>query len=409
MNRQPYEEQTEHEAPPPSPSLAPHLPDDSKAQWQGWAEIESDPAFFNVMLREMGVRGVSVREIFSLDSEMLAFLPRPVYGVIFLFRWKEDEEFVDTRYKAGTKVWFANQTVSNACASYAMVNIVNNIPNLELGPHLDHFREFTKDFTPALRGDALANFDFVKQIHNSFTRKMDRLNGDLHMKNQLDDSGKTGRKRKAVDDTEDAAHHFIAFMPIDGVLWKMDGLEWQPRSLGKVRSDDWLDQVKASIESRMSRYSDDEIDFAILGIVQDPLQSRIADLAVNINALQQITSRLHDMGVTGKGTQQDQDTLDGPDASLGITPDVLQKAELMPTLKDLLASGLVDDLKQEEEALASAQTGLRQAVRDEQHLHDDDSTKARNRRHDYGDAIHHWIKFLVHKEAIRGLINPCPE
>lgn len=65
-----------------------------------------------------------------------------------------------------------SQTASNACASVALLNIVNNIPDLELGENLQAFKEFTKDFTPALRGDAIANFRFVKEIHNSFARSV---------------------------------------------------------------------------------------------------------------------------------------------------------------------------------------------------------------------------------------------
>ena len=32
-------------------------------------------AFFNVMLKEIGVRGVKIQEVVSLDEEMMAFLP----------------------------------------------------------------------------------------------------------------------------------------------------------------------------------------------------------------------------------------------------------------------------------------------------------------------------------------------
>lgn len=35
-------------------------------------------ALFNVMLREMGVRGLKVQELYSIDDDMLAFLP---YGL----------------------------------------------------------------------------------------------------------------------------------------------------------------------------------------------------------------------------------------------------------------------------------------------------------------------------------------
>lgn len=64
------------------------------------------------------------------------------------------------------------QTIDNACATIAMLNIVNNIQGIELGENLQAFKDFTKDFTPPLRGDAIANFQFVKEIHNSFARSV---------------------------------------------------------------------------------------------------------------------------------------------------------------------------------------------------------------------------------------------
>jgi ubiquitin carboxyl-terminal hydrolase L5 len=85
-------------------------------------------------------------------------------------------------------VWFANQvspslpvtlgllpsdhgkTINNACASVALLNIVNNVPEIELGENLRAFKDFTASFSPALRGDAVGNFEFVKDIHNSFAR-----------------------------------------------------------------------------------------------------------------------------------------------------------------------------------------------------------------------------------------------
>lgn len=70
------------------------------------------------------------------------------------------------------QIMMTPQTASNACASVALLNIVNNIPEVELGEHLLQFKDFTKDFTPALRGDAIGNFHFVKRIHNSFARSV---------------------------------------------------------------------------------------------------------------------------------------------------------------------------------------------------------------------------------------------
>ena len=62
------------------------------------------------------------------------------------------------------------KTINNACASVALLNIVNNLPNVVLGEQLCSFKNFTANFTPALRGDAIGNFEYVKAIHNSFAR-----------------------------------------------------------------------------------------------------------------------------------------------------------------------------------------------------------------------------------------------
>ena len=136
------------------------------------------------MLREFGVKGVKVYEVWGLNEELL-FLPlvlpqqgcvladtfrsQPVYGMIFLFRYRGDD-VNKQEASCPEHIWFANQTHNNACATVSLLNIVNNIPDIDLGEHLRSFKNFTIDFTPALRGDQIGNFEFVKQIHNSFAR-----------------------------------------------------------------------------------------------------------------------------------------------------------------------------------------------------------------------------------------------
>lgn len=92
-----------------------------------------------------------------------------MHGLIFLFRYRSDDE---TKQEASCPehVWFANQTHENACATVSLLNIINNIPNADLGDNLRNFKDFSADFPPALRGDAIGDFEFVKQIHNSFAR-----------------------------------------------------------------------------------------------------------------------------------------------------------------------------------------------------------------------------------------------
>ena len=56
------------------------------------------------------------------------------------------------------------------------------------------------------------------------------LNADLQLKN--DAAPRKKRRRKAQLEEDEAALHFIAFVPVEGKLWKLDGLQPQPQNLG---------------------------------------------------------------------------------------------------------------------------------------------------------------------------------
>jgi ubiquitin carboxyl-terminal hydrolase L5 len=55
-------------------ALAPLSQEDIE-EWEGWIELESEPAFFNIILRDLGVQNVKAQEIFTIDHESLSHLP----------------------------------------------------------------------------------------------------------------------------------------------------------------------------------------------------------------------------------------------------------------------------------------------------------------------------------------------
>lgn len=164
-----------------------------RAVWPGWVEMESEPAFFNTMLKDMNVKGVKVQEVYGLDDEMLAILPQPVHALIFLFRYRETDNN-ETDDACPKHVWFARQVPDFACATVALLNIVNNIPGLHMGDELRNFKDFTQDMDPLSRGDAIDDFQFVKVLHNSFARENDLLVADMHLK----EKAAKARRRQAV-------------------------------------------------------------------------------------------------------------------------------------------------------------------------------------------------------------------
>lgn len=102
-----------------------------------------------------------------------------------------------------------------------------------------------------MRGLTLANSEVIRTHHNSFARPepfvMDRP------------------KPSASDDDE--AFHFIAYVPVNGVVYELDGLKRGPVSLGSYDGTDWLPLTKTVVQERINRYLDTELRFTLLGLV----------------------------------------------------------------------------------------------------------------------------------------------
>jgi len=219
-----------------------------------WCLIESDPGVFTELIRGFGCTGVQVEEIWSLDDDTISRL-NPIHGIIFLFKWRSGEEadgsiVRDSRLE---EIFFAKQVINNACATQAIISILMNVhhSDLKLGENLTNFKEFSKAFDPALKGLSLSNSDQIKEVHNSFARQQ-MFEFDNSMK----------------DDDKDS-YHFVAYLPINGRLYELDGLKDGPVDLGACSQDSWMSHMKPVLERRMMKYSAEEIHFNLMAVVSD--------------------------------------------------------------------------------------------------------------------------------------------
>ena len=135
------------------------------------------------------------------------------------------------------------------------------------------------------------------------------LNGDLQLKNEA--MAKKQRLKRLSDNDQDdseAGFHFIAFVPVGGRVWKLDGLERQPQCLGNLavgssvdsglrfsgmfQGGDWVSHAKPVIEARMAEYEEGQIEFGVLSLVKDPLLSLVPTLAEIVKVSAEASSRL---------------------------------------------------------------------------------------------------------------------
>ncbi|CAK7205607.1 hypothetical protein SEUCBS139899_008385 [Sporothrix eucalyptigena] len=247
--------------------------------WKGWSDIESEPAFFNFILKELGVQDATIFELFGVDESSISYLPDPL-GLIFLYKFVEegDEEAYED---CPENLWFANQTTANACGTIAMLNIAMNCDRLGLGDHLTRFKTATQPLHPALRGHLLSTDETIRSKHNSFARRIDMLVSDLSLKLEWAEAGaktakaassrKSTKKKKKKADEDEAAFHFIAYVPMGNDVWELNGMQEKPLKLGSFDGD-WTAMARERIATRMRNYAafDDTAIFNLLALCHTP-------------------------------------------------------------------------------------------------------------------------------------------
>lgn len=345
----------------------------------------------------------------------------------------------------------------NACGSIALLNLVMNIPNVELGKHINRFRNSTKDMSPNQRGKAVAEFAFVRQAHNSWARKSDMMNEDKLLrenvlkKNQYKKRGTTARpSRKKKKDEYENAYHYIAYMPANGEIWRMDGMEKSAESFGSYSEETWLAQVVSVLQERMELLVNQGIQFNVLAMTKDPLLNIRTDLAQNIKSISALESRLEEVQPSLRGPVTNGHEINAQDQR-SLTPDSLSKSEkgvekyseadtingdtamtkegspespyplrgpvplygidssMIENLGALLrACHILENDPNPAPAtllrlyrdLAADQAKLRDAYMDEESKQRSEEKKAEARRWDYVPLVRQWVKYLAEAEDL---------
>lgn len=121
-----------------------------------------------------------------------------------------------------------------------------------------------------MKGLALSNSDTIRQVHNSFS-KTQMFEIDQKLLNKEED-----------------AYHFIAYVPINGRLYELDGLKEGPIDRGEIPANQhWVEFAKPVIETRINKYAEGEIHFNLMAIISDKKRAyerQLAELSKSVES-----------------------------------------------------------------------------------------------------------------------------
>jgi len=155
-----------------------------------------------------------------------------------------------------------------------MLHVLLNAEGVDVGEKLSGFKSFVSELPePGFVGDALASSDDIRSVHNSFGRAEPFVSAS-----------------RDEDSSGGEAFHFVAYVPKNGALYELDGLQEGPIRLcgvtepapgasgsaaeassssagGAGGGPVWLAAARRAVQERISRYSSTgELRFTLLSV-----------------------------------------------------------------------------------------------------------------------------------------------
>lgn len=287
-----------------------------------WSPLESDSGVFRELLRENGVRGVDVADVYDTDTfaDDCAARGTLVLGYVLLLdkgRHQHTMEPTDTATSAAAAtaapdepLWFARQIVNNACATHALLSVVMNLDRVTatlraaaaaetatasatdasatagldavaLGEPLAAFRAFTTGFDAQMRGLAVGNSAALRRAHNSFRNEA----RELLCAGARDDP----RRAAHTDDPRTRLYHFVTYVVVRTAAGAYDACEldglYNAAPVRVLRADSYGAAHRgllAFLAQRLHALGTRDLFFALMALVTDAqpvLQQRLAAAA----------------------------------------------------------------------------------------------------------------------------------
>ncbi|NP_001191493.1 ubiquitin carboxyl-terminal hydrolase [Aplysia californica] len=209
------------------------------ASEQRWIPLESNPKVLNKYVHNLGMdAGWNFVDVFGLDPELLAMVPRPAAALVLLF--PDDKETVNQligEYQSDypDSLYYTKQTIGNACGTVAIVHALANNENVipfDAAKHFKTFLEKTKPLNPEERAKHLEQDNLMGAAHGDCAQE-----GDT----------------QAPSQDEHVKSHFVALVHCNGTLYELDGRKEAPVVHGTTSADTFLEDAAEVVKKFMAR------------------------------------------------------------------------------------------------------------------------------------------------------------
>lgn len=265
-----------------------------------WSPLESDSGVFRELLRQNGVRGVDVVDVYDTDTfaDDCAARGTLVLGYVLLLDKGRHQATMEPTAAASTApdagLWFARQIVNNACATHALLSVVMNLDRVtaalrasaadleegapdvsalagvELGAPLTAFRAFTAGFDAATTGLAVGNSAALRTAHNAFRNEAQ----ELLCAGARDEA----RRGTHTDDPRTRLYHFVSYVVVRAGpgaydVCELDGL-YNAAPVRVLRAPSYAAAHRgllAFLAQRLGALGARDLFFALMALVTDAL------------------------------------------------------------------------------------------------------------------------------------------
>jgi len=221
-----------------------------------WVPLESNPEVMTKYSQQLGATAGEWIDVFSLDDDIIASIPRPVAAVMLLFpikpKYDEERKNQDDLIKQNGQVvapelFYMNQTVHNACGTIGVIHALANNSDevkLEKCSTLAQFLEKAKGLSPLERALELENSPSIADAHE-----------------QIAAEGQT----EAPSADEELTNHFVAFVHKNGHLYELDGRREFPVNRGATTPATLLEDAVSVCKEYMAN-DPEELRFTVVAL-----------------------------------------------------------------------------------------------------------------------------------------------